>query len=256
MSNNDHKPRLPDESKTNAGVPTENRRNSFPVVEIGPDGRVTQATRDNSNNNDKDHRTTVTSDGGFTSKNYDSDPKRNSLDLSLSPGSVREYSNNKSSTKNANDDNNVGGNSKSGVGKECGCEVKKNYARAVGENEVKITNGNIVSATSQGSQNNKQKVTSGNDNEKVTGSKNFSVEKDSFHSTGESRYDIVKNGEYGINVQSGNMDVQLDSGKARISAAQEILLICGSSYIMIRPDRIEIVADRIDLNPAAKEYAD
>ena len=45
------------------------------------------------------------------------------------------------------------------------------------------------------------------------------------------------------------MDVQVNSGKARISAAQEILLICGSSYVKILPNRIEIVADRIDLNP-------
>ena len=249
MSNNDHKPRLPDESGTNAGVPTVNRQNSFPVVKIGPDGSATQETRDNSNNNDNDHSTTVTSDGGFTCKNFDSDPERNSLDLSLSPGSVREYSNNKSSTKNANDDNNVGKNSKTGVGEECGREVKTNDVKAVGKIEAKIINGDTVDVTPKSSQNNKQKVTSGNDNEKVTGSKNFSVEGDSFHSTGESRYDIVKNGEYGINVQSGNMDVQLDSGKARISAAQEILLICGSSYVKILPNRIEIVADRIDLNP-------
>jgi len=45
------------------------------------------------------------------------------------------------------------------------------------------------------------------------------------------------------------MDCQLDSGKARISASQEILLICGSSYVKILPNKIEIVATRIDLNP-------
>jgi len=255
MSNNDHKPRLAVESGTNAGVRTENRQNSFPVVEMGPDGSVTHKTRDNSNNNKNDHATTVTSYGGFTSDNFDENPERNSLNLSLSPGSVREYSNNKSSTKNANDDNNVGKNSKCGVGEECGHETKRNHLTAVGDTEFKLAK-RMVGVTPKTSQNNNERVTSGNDNEKVTGSKNCSVEGDCFHSTGESRYDIVKNGEYGINVQSGNMDIQLDSGKARIDASQEILLTCGSSYIMIRPDRIEIVADRIDLNPAAKEYAD
>lgn len=246
MSNNDHKPRLPDESGTNAGVPTVNRQNSFPVVEMGPDGSVTHKTRDNSNNNDNDHSTTVTSDGGFTSKNFDSE--RNSLDLSLSPGSVREYSNNKSRTANANDETHVGGNSKCGVKKERGRETGTNDVKAVGGTDVAILN-RKVNVTRTGSQNNNERVTSGNDNEKVTGSKNCSVEGDCFHSTGESKYDIVKNGEYGINVQSGNMDVQVDSGKARISTAQEILLICGSSYVKILPNRIEIVADRIDLNP-------
>jgi len=249
MSNNDHKPRLPDESGTNAGVPTVNRQGSFPVVKMGPDGSVTHETRDNSNNNDNDHSTIVTSYGGFSSNNFDSDTRRNSLNVSLSPGSVREYSNNKSSTKNANDDSNTGGNSKCGVVKERGCEIGTNDVKAVGKIEARIINGDTVDVTPKSSQNNKQKVTSGNDNEKVTGSKNFSVEGDSFHSTGESRYDIVKNGEYGINVQSGNMDVQVNSGKARISASQEILLICGSSYVKILPNRIEIVADRIDLNP-------
>lgn len=248
MSNNDHKPRLPPESKTNVGVPTVNRPNSFPVVKIGPDGSVTHETRDNSNNNDNDHSTTVTSDGGFTSKNFDSDPKRNSLDLSLSPGSVREYSNNKSRTTNANDDTNVGGNRKKTVKVDSGSETGNNDVMVVGGTKVTMAKDN-VEFTPKRSQNNKQKVTSGNDNEKVTGSKNCSVEGDCFNSTGESRYDIVKNGEYGINVQSGNMDCQVDSGRARISASKEILLICGSSYVKILPDSIEIVANRIDLNP-------
>jgi hypothetical protein len=250
MSNNDHKPRLPDESGTNAGVPTVNRQNSFPVVKIGPDGSATQETRDNSNNNDNDHATTVTSDGGFTSKNFDSDSKRNSLDLELNTGSVRKYSKNSSSTQDDNDDKNVGKNSKTGVGKESGREVKKNRLTAVGETEVKVAK-NTVSVTPKSSQNNKQKVTSGNDNEKVTGSKNFSVEGDSFHSTGESRYDVVKNGEYAIHVQNGTLDV-LSKKTFRITGDERVILTCGSSYILMLPNRIEIVADKVDINPSAK----
>ena len=251
MSNNKHDLRLPDESGTNAGIPTVNRQNSFPVVERGPDGSVTHKTRDNSNNNDNDHSTTVTSYGGFTSKNFDSNSKRNSLDLSLSPGSVREYSNNKSSTKNANDDNNVGKNSKCGVGEECGREVKTNDVKAVGKIEAKIINGDTVDVTPKSSQNNKQKVTSGNDNEKVTGSKNFSVEGDYFHSTGESRYDVVKNGEYAVHVQNGTLDV-LSKKTVRITGDERVILTCGSSYILMLPNRIEIVADRVDINPSTK----
>ena len=251
MSNNDHKPRLPDESGTNAGVPTVNRQGSFPVVEMGPDGSVTHKTRDNSNNNDNDHATTVTSDGGFTSKNFDSDSKRNSLDLELNTGSVRKYSKNSSSTQDDNDDKNVGKNSKTGVGKESGREVKTNDLKAVGGIEAEIINGDTVSVTPKSSQNNKQKVTSGNDNEKVTGSKNFSVEGDSFHSTGESRYDVVKNGEYAIHVQNGTLDV-LSKKTFRITGDERVILTCGSSYILMLPNRIEIVADRVDINPSAK----
>ena len=247
MSNNDHKPRLPDESGTNASHMV-NGPNSFPFVEIGSDGYAKYKNRNNANDNAKDHATEITSSGCFKCDNFDENPERNCLNVSLNPGSQREYYNNRCSTKNANDDNNVGKNSKKTVKVESGCETGNNDVKIVGGTKVVMAK-NSVDVTPKSSQNNKQKVTSGNDNEKVTGSKNFSVEKDSFHSTGESRYDIVKNGEYGINVQSGNMDVQLDSGKARISAAQEILLICGSSYVKILPNRIEIVADRIDLNP-------
>jgi hypothetical protein len=250
MSNNDHKPRLP-AANTNAGVPTKNGPNSFPVVKLGPDGYVEYKNRDNSNNNDLDHSTTVTSDGGFESKNFDSSPERNSLDVSLSPGSVREYSNNKSSTKNANDDNNVGKNSKTGVGEECGREVKTNDVKAVGKIEAKIINGDTVDVTPKSSQNNKQKVTSGNDNEKVTGSKNFSVEGDYFHSTGESRYDVVKNGDYAVHVQNGTLDV-LSKKTVRITGDERVILTCGSSYILMLPNRIEIVADRVDINPSTK----
>ena len=255
MSNNDHKPRLAVESGTNAGSPIVNGPNSFPFAKIGPDGYANYKNRNNRNNNDEDHATKITSSGCFECDNFDSDPKRNCLNISLNPGSQRDYFNNSCTTTNANGDNNFGKNSKCGVGGECGHETKRNHLTAIGDTEFKLAK-RMVGVTPKTSQNNNERVTSGNDNEKVTGSKNCSVEKDCFHSTGESRYDIVKNGEYGINVQSGNMDIQLDSGKARIDASQEILLTCGSSYIMIRPDRIEIVADRIDLNPAAKEYAD
>lgn len=248
MSNNDHKPRLPDESGTNAGVPTENRQGSFPVVEMGPDGSVTHKTRDNSNNNDNDHSTTVTSDGGFTSKNFDS--KRNSLDLELNTGSVRKYSKNNSSTLDYNGDKSVGKNSKCGVGEECGHETKRNHLTAIGDTEFKIAT-RTVGVIPKSSQNNKEKVTSGNDNEKVTGSKNFSVEKDYFQSTGESRYDVVKNGEYAIHVQNGTLDV-LSKKTVRITGDERVILTCGSSYILLLPNRIEIVADKVDINPSAK----
>ncbi len=104
------------------------------------------------------------------------------------------------------------------------------------------------SQTTPSSKNNRDQITSGNVNKKHTGSETNSIEGDCSHHTGKCRYDTI-GGEYGIHLPSGNMDVQLDSGKARISASQEILLICGSSYVKILPNRIEIVADRIDLNP-------
>jgi len=250
MSNNDHKPRLPGESGTNASHMV-NGQNSFPFVEIGPDGYAKYKNRNNADNNAKDHATEITSSGCFKCDNFDSDPKRNCLNVSLNPGSQRDYFNNSCSTKNANDENNVGKNSKCGVGGECGREVKTNDLNVFGKNKVTVAGGPISTVTSFGSQNNNEKVTSGNDNEKVTGSKNCSVEKDCFHSTGESRYDVVKNGDYAIHVQNGTLDV-LSKKTVRITGDERVILTCGSSYILMLPNRIEIVADKVDINPSAK----
>ena len=249
MSNNKHDLRLPGEN-TNAGGVTVNRQNSFPVVEMGPDGYVNYKNRDNSNNNDLDHYTAVKPDGGFKSDNFDSDPERNSLSQELNTGSVRKYSKNSCVLQLDNDDNNVGKNSKKTVKVESGCETGNNDVKAVGGTEVTMAkNSVVVNPTS--SQNNKQKVTSGNVNEKVKGSKNFSVEGDYFHSTGESRYDVVKNGEYAVHVQNGTLDV-LSKKTVRITGDERVILTCGSSYILMLPNRIEIVADRVDINPSTK----
>jgi len=159
---------------------------------------------------------------------------------------------------NAQSENNSGTHSKNTVGDKPGsgnkgCEVRgNNYCGTGGK---KMCAGSNMEGMVLNNRNNNYKSISGNVKQRTKGNESRSVEGDSSHHTGKSRYDTV-GGEYGIHLPSGNMDVQLDSGKSRIDASQEILLTCGSSYIMIRPDRIEIVADRIDLNPAAKEYAD
>jgi len=161
---------------------------------------------------------------------------------------------------NAQTENNSGTHSKNTVGDKPGrnsgnkgCEVRgNNYCGTGGKN---MCAGSGMEGMVLNNRNNHHKSISGNVRKRTKGNECCSVEGDSSHHTGKSRYDTV-GGEYGIHLPSGNMDVQLDSGKARIDASQEILLVCGSSYIFIRPNRIEIVADRIDLNPAAKEYAD
>ena len=161
---------------------------------------------------------------------------------------------------NAQTENNCGTHSKNTVGDKPGrnsgnkgCEVRgNNYCGTGGKN---MCAGSGMEGMVLNNRNNHHQSISGNVRKRIKGNESCSTEGDSSHHTGKSRYDTV-GGEYGIHLPSGNMDVQLDSGKARIDASQEILLVCGSSYIFIRPNRIEIVADRIDLNPAAKEYAD
>lgn len=246
MSNNDYTRRHPGD-KTNLDLPLENKTNSYISIKNDPFGNQSVVYGDDGEKNHFIHNEYV--DGSVSTNSYDSDESRKSLHASIVAGNKADYvgGGQVSTTDGPKNDNNLAPN-KSANYSEVGMEIAKYLLQAM-MGRMEFSKKPTVDVRTSASKTNNERVTQGNDNEKVTGSKNFSVEGDSFHSTGESRYDIVKNGEYGINVQSGNMDVQLDSGKARISTAQEILLICGSSYVKILPNRIEIVADRIDLNP-------
>ena len=196
----------------------------------------------------------IKSNGGVSTTN-----SGNSTDYK-GEGQHQQHAGTCGDSTNAQRENNCGTHSKNTVGDKPGsnsgnkgCEVRgNNYCGTGGK---KMCAGSNMEGMVLNNRNNNYKSISGNVKQRTKGNESRSVEGDSSHHTGKSRYDTV-GGEYGIHLPSGNMDIQLDSGKLRIDASQEILLTCGSSYIMIRPDRIEIVADRIDLNPAAKEYAD
>lgn len=175
-------------------------------------------------------------------------------------GQHQEHAGTRGTSSNAQTENNSGTHSKTTVGDKPGPksgdegnETRRHRYKGTGGKDLSAGSG--LTGTVTNNRNNHHQSISGNVRKRTKGNECCSVEGDSSHHTGKSRYDTV-GGEYGIHLPSGNMDVQLDSGKARIDASQEILLVCGSSYIFIRPNRIEIVADRIDLNPVAKEYAD
>lgn len=169
------------------------------------------------------------------------------------PGQHQEHAGTSGKSSNAQTENNSGTHSKNTVGDKPGpdsgnkgSEVRGNDYCATGGKKLCV--GKDLEGTVLNNRNNNYKSISGNVKQRTKGNESRSVEGDSSHHTGKSRYDTI-GGEYGIHLPSGNMDCQLDSGKARISASQEILLICGSSYVKILPDKIEIVATRIDLNP-------
>ena len=246
MSNNDYTKRHPG-ANTNLDLPLENKTNSYISIKNDPFGNQTVVYGDDGEKNHFIHNECV--DGSTCTNSYDSDESRKSLTASITAGNEHRYvgGGQVSTTDGPKNDNNLSANKSANYG-EFGLEIAK-YFLQVMMGKIEASKRPTVRTTLGASKTNNEQVTQGNDNEKVTGSKNCSVEGDCFNSTGESRYDIVKNGEYGINVQSGNMDCQVDSGRARISASQEILLICGSSYVKILPNKIEIVATRIDLNP-------
>lgn len=189
----------------------------------------------------------IRSNGGVSTTN-----SGNSTDYK-GPGHHQQHAGTRGDSTNAQTENNSGTHSKNTVGDKPGpgsgnkgSEVRGNDYCATGGK--KLCAGSNMEGMVLNNRNNNYKSISGNVKQRIKGNESHSVEGDSSNHTGKSKYDTI-GGEYGIHLPSGNMDVQLDSGKARISASQEILLICGSSYVKILPNRIEIVADRIDLNP-------
>ena len=102
-------------------------------------------------------------------------------------------------------------------------------------------------------------VTKGNLVTDHTGSANHNYNGDLVEQVTGHKVDMI-NGEFGVNISGGNYDMQIDSGKARIYAADDILiesgtkitLKVGSSTIVITPSSIEILASggsgRIDIN--------
>ena len=244
-----HSGRTPPPSTFNASTNTrELKENKFCTQTTGPSGKltVTYSSADG-NSAGQDYDSTIDPTGCIRTNDYESDTRR-AMSVDSKGGSERKQQKNQCNTTDDNSDCNTLGSSKETTVRECGKEVGKNCSSAVGGNRTDITKGVHINVTPPGSKNNRNQITSGNINRKHTGSETTSLEGDLSHHTGKSRYDTI-GGEYGIHLPSGNMDCQLDSGRARISASQEILLICGSSYVKILPNKIEIVATRIDLNP-------
>jgi hypothetical protein len=247
-----HSGRTPPPNTFNASTnKRESKFNKFCTQTTGADGklRVTYSSADG-NSAGQDYDTTTEPTGCIRTNDYDSDTRR-AMSVDSKGGSERKQQKNQCDTTDDNSDRNTLGCSKETVGEEKGEEAGKNRSSAVGGNRTDITKGVHNDVTPPGSKNNRNQITSGNINRKHTGSESISVEGDYFHSTGESRYDVVKNGEYAIHVQNGTLDV-LSKKTVRITGDERVILTCGSSYILMLPNRIEIVADKVDINPSAK----
>ena len=248
MSINDYNKRHPG-ANTNLDLPLENKTNSFISIKNDPFGNQTVVYGDDNEKNHFIHNECV--DGSTCTNSYDSNESRKSLTASITAGNKADYvGGGQVSTRDGpNNDNNLAPN-KSANYSEVGMEIAKYLLQAM-MGRIEFSKNPTVKGVIGASKTNNERVTQGNDNEKVTGSKNFSVEGDYFHSTGESRYDVVKNGEYAIHVQNGTLDV-LSKKTFRITGDERVILTCGSSYILMLPNRIEIVADKVDINPSAK----
>ena len=99
-------------------------------------------------------------------------------------------------------------------------------------------------------------VTEGNMVTDHTGSVNHNYTGDLVQQVTGNKVDMIK-GEYGVNVSDGNYDIQIDGGKARMWASDDILiesttkitLKVGGSTIVIEPSVITIKSAKVDINP-------
>ena len=244
--------RTPKENELNGSKKRKEEHNKFVRQTTEVDGELKVAGRSaDGNSAGQDYASNIEPDGSISSSRDYEDETRKSMFVNSEVGSKRTQQKNQCDTTDDNSDRNTLGCSKETVKEEKGEEAGKNCSSAVGGNRTDLTAGPINDVTPKSSKNNRNQITSGNVNKKHTGSESISVEGDYFHSTGESRYDVVKNGEYAIHVQNGTLDV-LSKKTVRITGDERVILTCGSSYILLLPNRIEIVADRVDINPSAK----
>lgn len=94
--------------------------------------------------------------------------------------------------------------------------------------------------------------------ETIEGNEFSEIQGDNIRSTTGNKYDIVSEGEYGIHVQSGNMDVNVQSGKFKLFAGNEIILESavkltikvGSSEIVVEPAQITVKSSQVKFEKA------
>lgn len=130
-------------------------------------------------------------------------------------------------------------------------------AQAVGGTTTTSSAGGQAHGTSGASIADSYIYTSGDKTIRHDGSEYVHRDKDQVTTIGGTKYEVVKEGEWGLNVQNGNFDIQADVGKGRMFIQNELLVESptkiifkvGTSTITMEPGKITLVADRIDHNP-------
>lgn len=113
-----------------------------------------------------------------------------------------------------------------------------------GDSQVSHSSGDVLATTE------------GNHTTQHDGNVHHSMNGDMVNQITGNKHEIIT-GEWGLNNQGGNMDVQVDAGKMRLFAGNDILvesatniiLKVGGSTITITPSGIVIKASKVDINP-------
>lgn len=123
--------------------------------------------------------------------------------------------------------------------------------------KIEVAGQGSVSQSAVGSDSDDYQYTSGDRTTRHDGNQYHHNDGDFMSTTGGTKYEVVKDGEFGLHVQSGNWDTQVDAGKGRVFVQDELLIESptkitfkvGGSTIVMEPSKITLISDRIDLNP-------
>lgn len=209
----------------------------------------------NINEPDKSSSQTLTPSGSYSTTQADGNKKE--IKTKLSPGEIRDYAGGGRSkqTDGHKDDNNESTTRQTTKGDQ-GIQRGGNYYHGTGKKKIggsKDGEFNIVTGSSESTS---YSTSKGHTVTEHSGNKHSSHEGDDVASVKGNKVTMVKDGDYAIHVQGGNMDTQVEQ-KGRIKSKNDLLiesdtkitLKVGSSTITITSSNITIKSDRVDINP-------
>lgn len=192
--------------------------------------------------------------GSYKTVQYDENKKE--IITRLNPGETRTYtSGGTSSHIDGHDDISIKSTQRTTVDGDIGVQTGKDYLIGVHDTYIEAVKDKATGVMG-GSESKTYNTSEGDVVQEHSGNYHEAFEKDRVTSVAKNSILMVKDGDHAIHVQSGNFDTHI-AQKGRIYADSDILieskskitLKVGQSVIIITPDNISIIADRVDLNP-------
>jgi hypothetical protein len=166
--------------------------------------------------------------------------------VSVSVGKEHSYNaEGTSSVTDGHSDSKVGGSSRTNTNGGTSSETGGNQFSAGGGMSVNANKSSQINSVVGGD---KFETTAGNVVTDHEGNVNHNVTGDYVSQVTGNKHDLIT-GEYGIHVSGGNMDIAVDGGNYKVESPTLIVLQVGGSKITMTPDKITIVAAKIELNP-------
>ena len=193
---------------------------------------------------------------GSNKTNLALDGKDEGVSFSLENHSIGYSKGGKTTTSEGHSDNRSRSSRENNEGGK-NLNVAGDNGKAVGGSDSSSSGGGRAIGTSGKSQADNYRYVSGDNTVRYDGNEFVHRDGSSMTTIGDTKYEVVKGGEWGLHVQSGNFDIQVDSGQGRLFVQQPLLVESptkitfkvGGSTITMEPGQITLVSARIDHNP-------